>query len=330
MLTATGCFVVSLSAEDSRTFSSVSELWKDREVFLPEFFPEMETLSADDIFIEGLKNRFPNRIHREMPELEPGPAESPRIETLMEGVNYVRVYDLGRALSALEDLVAASTLVVDLRHVQAGRDDTLALGALLALNETVELSLSESAAGNEANAEAQHLPIQPAGLRRPLQPVFVLTNRETAGPVETLLAELKDKGQIISIGTPTAGKTGSFRRVLEEPPLYVLSSELRPSSGDSLLETGFVPAVRMTVSPDQDRKAYEAMEEGKSILALVGADGDNDEPPPEPGELRELLDREESREPDENSEPVDTILQRAYFIATALKSMGKIAPPESN
>ena len=197
---------------------------------------------------------------------------------------------------------------------------------MLAINETVKITLHEKGAGGGSSSDEEIL-IQTAGLRRPLQPVFVLTNQATAGPIEALLAELKDKGQIISIGTRTAGRTGKFRHVETTPPLYILSGEWRPASGESLLNNGFTPSVLMNVPVDEDRKAYQAWTRGVSLRSLVAADPtDNDRDPS--ADLHQLLTNEIPEAPAETT--VDPILQRAYFIVTALRSMGKIADPSES
>ena len=325
MLTALLVPAIAASAEGNGTPSSPLELWHDRAVFSPRFFPEADSLSAEDIFVAGLEARFPNRVFREEPGGAPGPAEPPLVESLLPGVTYVRVHHLETALARIRDALAANSLVLDLRNVEAERDSALALGAILAINETVKISVTEQAAANESAATDRTFPIEAEGLRRPLQPVFVLTNQATAGPLEALLAELKDKGQIISIGTATAGRTGLFRRIDTTPPLHVLNGEWRPASGESLLEDGFIPSVLMRVPPEEDRKAYRALAEGKSLRTLVAADPAEDDRE-ETDDLHNLLTRDPPEAPAEQT--IDAILQRAYFIATALQSMGKIATPE--
>ncbi len=320
----------SLCAQETDETAVVRDLWNTPDIFPPEFFPEADTLTKNDIFIEGLKSYFPNRVYRERPELNPGPDTEPRIENMMAGVTYIRVYNLASALPILERELPNGTLVIDLRNVQADRDRALQFCSLLAIDEGITLSLIELHQAEDSDATGETLAIEPAVIRRPLQPVFTLTNRDTAGPVEAVLAELKDRGQIISIGTSTAGRTGSFRRVMEDPSLYVLSGELRPGSGVSLLKTGFVPSVNIAVSPDDDRAAYQAMEDGKSLRALVRSENDhNSDDLVEALGFQELLEQDDTPS-EEDAGIVDPILQRAYFIATALKSIGKIPAPESN
>ncbi len=315
-----------LTAEDDVRVSGLLELWKDATVFSPRFFPETESLSIEDIFVAGLEAQFPHRVSREEPGISPGPEEPPLIESLLPGVTYVRVRHLEAALPAIREAIAGNSLVLDLRFVEAEHEPVLELGAVLAINETVKISLNEKRAGGGTSDDEEIL-IQTAGLRRPLQPVFVLTNQATAGPIEALLAELKNKGQIISIGTRTAGRTGRFHHVDTIPSLYVLSGEWQPASGESLLNDGFTPSVLMSVAVEEDRNAYQALTNGVPLRSLVAADpADNDQVTS--ADLRELLANDVPEAPADTT--VDPILQRAYFIVTALRSMGKIADPSES
>ncbi len=305
----------------------IRDLWSNPAIFHPEFFPEAGTLTYEDLFLAGLASRFPNRVHREPPEIEPGASREPHVADLFDGLVYVRVRNLETALPVLEERLAQSALVIDLRNVHAEREAVLELGALLALNERANLALIEFSGSETGELRTMRLPLESSRARRPLQPVFVLTNGRTAGPIEALLAELQAGGQIISVGMATAGKTGSFHRVLDDPALYVLSGELRPASGGSLLESGFVPAVRLDVPDGDDRRAYRALEEGKPLEKLISAAADTGDPHAGPARLEDLVTEETPHPPDEDSEIVDSVLQRAYFIAVALQSMGKIASP---
>ncbi len=315
-----------LTGEDEVRVSSLLEFWGDATVFSPRFFPETEDLSIEDIFVAGLEAHFPHRISREEPGVSPGPEEPPRIESLLPGVTYLRVRHLEAALPAIREAITGNSLVLDLRFVEAEHEPVLELGAVLAINETVKISISEKGAGNESSGD-QEILIETAGLRRPLQPVFVLTNQATAGPIEALLAELKNKGQIISIGTRTAGRTGRFRHVDTTPSLYVLSGEWRPASGESLLNNGFTPSVLMNVPAEEDRRAYQAWRGGVSLRSLVAADPANNDRDPSV-DLHQLLTNDIPEAPADMT--VDPILQRAFFIVTALRSMGKIADPSES
>lgn len=318
------------ATDNAGTARSLQELWNDPAVFLPEFFPERGDLSLEEILIDGLEARFPNRVYREEPALSSGPEREPRVETLMPGVVYLRIYHLGAALPALRERIDGHTLVIDLRNVQAGREDVLEFGRIVTVNETVRISLTEHSGPENSGTGEREIPIETAGLRRPLQPVFVLTNRETAGPLEVLLAELKNKGQIVSIGTPTSGRTGRFRQVRDDPAMYVLSGELRPASGESLLDTGFVPSVTVDVTPEADRKAYDALENGESLETLLATETSDDRET-DPPDLGDLLDDDGNGDggPEADEGDEDVILQRAYHIVTALRSIGKIAAPEA-
>lgn len=313
----------------SAATESLLELWGDESVFSAEFFPEAEQTGFDDIFLAGLETLFPRRVARERPDVSPGPPRVPRVESFIPGVRYVRVYHLGEALETIRNELANNALVLDLRNVPAGPEETLDLGNILAVNDKVKLALFEHTADGDADRPQRELMIEPVGIRRSLQPAFILTNGETAGPLEALLAELKNNGQIISIGLPGAGLTGEFRRAHDDPSLYVLSGEWRPASGESLLDGGFTPSVQLNVTAADDQRAYEAMENGRSLLSLVAADPEPAGDAESPMDALDSLDLENA-EPGVNNGPIDPILQRAYFIATALRSMGKIASPENN
>ncbi|MEX2380983.1 MAG: hypothetical protein WD490_01235 [Opitutales bacterium] len=300
--------------------------WDNPEVFSPEIFPERDQVSETEIFFSGLEALFPRRVFRERPVLDAGPDREPQSHTLVPSVPYIRVYNLESALPLIEEKGRESTLVIDLRYVEADLDSSLALGSFLAR----EGSLIEIVAiGDHPVVAEGRGALQVTGLRVLTHPFFVLTNGKTAGPIEAVLSALKENGHIISVGAPTAGKTGSFQQVSENPSLYVMNGEIRSDPAVSLVETGFVPAVLSRTAPEEDRAGYQALENGVSIERLVQPQL-NRARFDEAQQVREFNNEDPVQEADEATGiPPDPTLQRVYHIVKALQSLGNIPGGET-
>src|SRR5690606_18992151 len=108
-------------------------------------------------------------------------------------------------------------------------------------------------------------------LRGPKQAVFILANQQTRGPLEAVLDQLKIDGDIISIGTSSAGQTAVFQQFPNLPSYYLMTGEIGAEDGESLVESGFVPRVEVSVAPNDDLIGYSSLRENVSLEQVVQA-----------------------------------------------------------
>lgn len=299
----------------------------DEDLFPPEFFPNLSEVSQEELVLAGLQSLYPKRILSEPPEPDlPEPAEPVVREIGSDGV-YIRVVHLPEALSVITANLNRPLVVLDLRFLSADLDSTLALGSLLTRQKELRLALAGDYPVPDEYRKGSAVTLRGEGLRAGNQTTFTLTNHETRGPIEALLAQLKADGEIISVGAPSPGETAAFRPFPGLESYYLISGEIRPSSGDSLLVSGFVPRVEVDVSHDEDAIGYGGLQEDVSLDDLVQARVSKQRY----DEARLLRERGASPLPedepveDERDLPQDIILQRALNIVKALQALGKIA-----
>ncbi len=281
------------------------------ERLAPPFFPELDRKSAEDVYLAGLAALYPGRLVTELPA-EPVPSgRAPLVEDLPRNIRYLRVYDLAAATPELTKNLGQAALIVDLRFVGStpaaaaafsraladGRDD-----GLVELLGTYPSDTHDSVRGERVQRTS---------------PVFVLVNAKTSGPVEAWLAGLQARGAALLVGTRTAGETGAYERLSPTSPYYVITGEIRPRGGPSLLARGATPDFRVEVSPPEDYRAYFAHETGLALESLlrVGLPKKNGAPTP---------DDKNHRPPKDETPTADPVLQRAVDLVVALQVLGKL------
>ncbi len=303
----------------------------DTSLFPPEFFPGLQERSEAELILAGLRSIYPERILEEPPRSElPEPA-APIVRKLGNSGNYVRVLSLPEALPVIEQHLSQDILLLDLRFLSADLDNALQLAALLSRQPQLTLRVAgDYPASGETDADGL-LSVESRQLRGPKQAVFILSNHQTRGPLEAVLDQLKHDGDIISIGTASAGQTAVFNQFPNLPSYYLMTGEIRAADGDSIVESGFAPRVEVSVAPNDDLIGYSSLREDVSIEQVVQARVDKTRFD-EARLLRERgLDTSATPESDEEDEakeeedlPLDLILQRAMNIVKALQALGEI------
>lgn len=152
-------------------------------------------------------------------------------------------------------------MIIDLRFVRSDEHGAIKLGGLLAESE-FEIIL----AGQEA---PKSLPVAPAELGQARGMRVALVNRDTAGPVEAVLASLQRRGELFLVGEKTRGDTGRFRPSPEHPEWTVIDADFRPAADQSLLGLGLDPGLSVSVTPAEDAKAYTALDRGAAVSSLL-------------------------------------------------------------
>lgn len=222
------------------------------------YFPERMAAPADESGWAELAKVFPNRVKRvpaaDTVPLQPPPATRTEIRP---GLDYVRVRLLANDLGTIEEALAQPRLIIDLRYVRSELDDALRLGALLARRPF-------ALAANTASPE-------PRRLRDASQVTICLINRATAGPLEAVLDALQTSGDVLLVGTQSAGDTGSFVPADNAPTWSVIADDYRRANGTSLLDVGVTPGLFVeTVSHIEDA-AYLAFDAGRPMPELLDA-----------------------------------------------------------
>jgi hypothetical protein len=299
----------------------------DPELFPPEFFPDLADLAEEELLLAGLRSIYPERILTETPEAGlPDPAP-PVVRGIGTSGVYIRVIHLPSALAVIEENLSAPLLVLDFRFLTADLESALDLGSLLTRQQTMELLRAGDYPVPSANLNGEVILTRGRNLRPQEQTIFTLSSHETRGPIEAVLAQLRNDGDVISVGAPSSGQTAVFRPFPGLESFYLISGEIRPSNGDSLTRSGFIPRVQVAVTRTEDRIAYGSLREGVSLEDLVEVRSSRPQPDETvfPGQeprapIEEALDPEE-----EPGLPQDIILQRALNIVKALQALGKIA-----
>lgn len=208
----------------------------NKEAFPPKLFPELSNASSDAIFLEGLAQRFPKRILKELPEAPTHSKIAPLIQELPRNITYIRIHDFATQLETTTEHLANPALIIDLRYVFSANTDPFF--------ETLK------------NLDRQHA-------------IIVLTNKKSSGPWETQLADLQASGTIMTVGTATFGNTGVYEKFWEQPTYYKLVDEKLTQTGKSILQSGVVPDVSIEVSPQEDYQSYYAVNKGYSVGSLI-------------------------------------------------------------
>ncbi len=243
---------------------------------------ELAGHSEQELIWRGLASLYPAKVLTAPPPTFTGHSPAPPLEAdLPRGVTYLRIYDPAQAVNELEAVENPQKLILDLRFCA-----TPAPLSLLTLME-------------ELGAD---------------QPLIVLVNARTAGQLEVQLANLQADKKILTVGTPTAGQTGTYMPIPGLDGFYVLTSELLTADGQSLLGQGLTPSVTVETDPQTDYLAYHLVERGTPVEAVLQMQ--LHAPPETDGEAA----------PAAEDTPMDAILQRGVDVIVALQVMGLLPP----
>lgn len=220
------------------------------------YFPKRVATPANEADWAALAKAYPNRVKRapvrDAPALEPPAATRVSIRA---GIDYVRVRQLANDLDVIATALATPRLVIDLRYVHGELAEALRFGALLARRP---LALAQPG-GN----------IEPAGARGPEQKILCLINRGTSGALEAVLDALQAAGEVLLVGTQSAGDTGAFATASNAPAWRVITNDYRRAGGHSLLDVGVTPGLFVATAPDAEDAAYLAFDAGRPIAELL-------------------------------------------------------------
>lgn len=243
---------------------------------------ELAAHSQQELVWHGLAALYPEKVLTVPPPELPGHSPAPPLKAdLPRGVSYLRIYDPSLGLAMLDTVKDPQKLILDLRFCSTPAPKKF-------LNRLDKL-------GEE-------------------RPVIVLVNRRTAGEIEIQLADLQAKKKILTVGTPTAGQTGTYIPVPGMMHFYVLESEMLTADGQSLLGKGLTPSVAVEADPQADYLAYHLVERGtavESVLQMQFA--------PRNGSGAETPEKDPAT-------TIDAVLQRGMDVIVALQVMGLLPP----
>jgi hypothetical protein len=227
------------------------------------YFPDRPEEPADEAGWAELARAFPNRV-KHMPA-QPAAPQTPPVATRIEvrpGIAYVRVRNLANDLDAIQDALAQPRLIIDLRYIHGELAESLRLGTLIARRDLAIEPRATDAPQPEPATTAR----RPAG-----QLTLCLVNRGTSGPIEAVLDALQGAGDILLVGTQSAGDTGFFRTADQAPAWRVIADDYRRENGPSLLDVGVTPALFVETTPDAEDAAYIALDAGQPVADLLDA-----------------------------------------------------------
>lgn len=286
-----------------------------------QFFPGLKETPADKIYLQGLMSVYPGRILDKAPEKEStNSTREPLVEELPRGITYLRVYDIASSREALNASSGLEALIIDLRYVSGTLGDAQAL--LMHFQDGADLHelqrIPKQAPTTDDPEMAMRSTVEKYEPFSPLTKPIVLFNHRTRGAIESALEALLREGRIMTVGTQTAGNTGSFKPMPGAKGFWVIESEVKATDGPSLLGVGLEPEVAVDVTPEQDFTGYQLLETGYSAEAILRA-----QLPSLSGD--EAQEEDEANE--ENKRAVDPILQRAVEVVIALQILGKLPMP---
>lgn len=253
-----------------------------------DLFDGIASHSDASVRLHGLAALYPGRVLFQEPSFSVNEERSDAfsIETIRTDITYIRVYRLEDALESIQAHLSATSLILDLRYTQSE-----------ALAGELSLALDRAKSHNQLTARG----ILPDPIIKLLavdydavEPVrdsaiVVLCNQKTAGPFEALLHNLQASGAIIAVGESTAGRTGYYKEV--EGPAWLLDGEIRADGQTSLVGTGFVPRISVTLSPQQHYTAYHWYEAGSSLDQILNGIPDEDGNDTSPKTIDPVLER---------------------------------------
>jgi hypothetical protein len=250
--------------------------------------------SQRELVWRGLASLYPEKVLTAPPVVFTGHSPAPPLEAeLPRGVTYLRLYDPALAVEALEAVQNPQKLILDLRYCA-----TPAPASFVTLVE--ELGQTH--------------------------PLIVLVNRRTAGQLEVQLADLQAAKKILTVGTPTAGQTGQYMPIPGLEGFYVLTEETLTADGNSLLGKGLTPSVAVDTTPQADYLAYNLVERGTSVAAVLQMQvAAPTAPATTPNDAATGVNEQKSSATTADL-PLDATLQRGIDVIVALQVMGLLPP----
>jgi hypothetical protein len=316
------------------TVEQPSALLQDPNLFPSELFPGLSELDESELLLESLKQRYPGRVLDQAPqELQKQDGE-PIVQTGTGGITYVRVLNLSAAVPAIKESLNGSIALIDLRYVSGAFEPSLNLGSTLVGQGKLTLEIigdygveSGIGATDILTVQSDESPPRPAV-------VIVLTNETTSGPLEPILSELQAAHSIIGIGMQTAGETATYRSIPGYPDWYTISGEIRSGASGSLVNSGFIPAILVEATPDEDLAGYKGYDPNRPLSAVLEqamekerfdearlqrefsqSVATSDQPPS--GEA-------ESEIPDEEPTATDPVFRHAFFVIEGMRALGRL------
>lgn len=283
-------------------------------LFPKEFFPDISEQSPEKIFLEGMVTLYPGRILDKAPESSNAtPIREPLTEALPRGITYMRVYDFESAEEQIKENIEIPALIIDLRYLHGDYVSAVSFLSLLGMPNELQIegkyNIPKFASSDLSKPERHH-------------PVIILVNHRTRGAIEAALESLQIAGKIMTVGTHTAGATGSYEPVPSIEGFWVITGSVQSSNGSSLLGVGLTPDVPVSVTPEEDFTGYQLIESGSSAESILRSELPTLDPA-----------SDDSDNSDDNSnglKPVDHIMQRAVDIIIALQILGKLPDAEVN
>jgi hypothetical protein len=222
-------------------------------------------------------------------------------------------------------------LIVDFRYVVANAADAEEFADALAKAGLA----SEPVHGVGTLHDPADLPA-PANADRPAPLVLVLVNGQTAGALEAWLEAFQEKESVLAVGTLTAGQPGTYHTTPGHTDYYLLDGELQPDSG-SIAGTGLKPRFEVEVTPEQNKLAYDRVESGTDVLAMLRRDrvttaANAIAPAPAPANGTATPSTIPAATPAAPITPAvapaeevgDPVLQRAVDVVAALQVLGRV------
>lgn len=222
------------------------------------YFPPEKERPADDAGWAELAKEFPHRVKRARDHA--GTALQPPPATQVEarpGVDYLRVRSLAQDLTAIAAALERPRVVFDLRYIRGELEESRQFAAVLARTPL--------------RLEGDGPAIEPKSARSSDQVTLCLVNRATSGPLEAVLDALQASGDVLLVGTQTAGDTGRFVAAPEQPGWLVITDDFRRAGGPSLLDLGLTPGLFVETSSEIEDAAYLAFDAGRPIGELLDA-----------------------------------------------------------
>lgn len=280
------------------------------------FFPEIDQLPPETIYLAGLARLYPGRVIEHAPENFAAPGtrslRAPLIEELPRGITYLRIYDLQSGLPQMAKSTRSPALIWDFRYLAGNYPQSRELLEVMAEPGAAQRpSLQTVGNFKTPQGDPPQEASEPAQARRPGQPVIVLVNQRTRGPVEAALDALQATGSILTVGTRTAGMTGSYQAAPGTQGFWVIDGEIQAAEGASLLGRGLTPEIAVAVTPEADFVGYQLLETGYATADILKLELPSSETGAEPNEEGTLR-------------PSDPVLQRAVEIVIALQVLGKL------
>jgi hypothetical protein len=297
----------------------------------PALFPDVDKLPAGEIELAGLASLYQGRILHEAPHTldDQDKGREPKLYALPRNLNYLRVFDLGKALPQIgEQLKENPALILDLRFVWADAKDAADFAGVLS---QAGLEYDDVHAEGDGLPEPGKLPAPDPKDTKPAPVVLVLVNGLTAGPLETWLAAFQQKESVLLVGTPTAGQSAHYKPMPDHPGYYIIDGDLLlgpVSSSISLVGKGVQPRFLVDVTPEQSYTAYHFLDNRDDIATLLRHDATT--PAPAPAKIATPALSAPIPQSVPTQEISDPVLQRAVDVVAALQVLGRLpssSPP---